>query len=256
MRMTKAWTILCVVALLATGALGCNAHTRYRALCLLFDGVPAPPGEVPCDGNGNPLVPGKMTAKTAAEVARAYVQHGPYAARLCEGCHQRQTNKLLLPVTDLCLYCHVLSVKKKWIHGPVASGGCAVCHDAHGSGNPYLLVSKSQDFCLYCHRSEDVVKSGVHQASDASNCMTCHNAHASDNKYLLRESPGSPDQESPWGQPEQKQPDSKLARTAKAGDVSGPKNKLIPPGAPEKVTVDPQDAEDDEDNADIFNLKP
>jgi predicted CXXCH cytochrome family protein len=243
-RMKKRLTILCVAALLATVFSGCEAHSRYRMLCFLFDGVPVPQGEVPCDENGKPLPPGKRNNKGAtSQVARKYAQHGPYAARLCEGCHQRQTNKLLLPVNDLCTYCHVLSTKKKRIHGPVAAGGCAICHDAHGSGNEYLLVSKSEDFCLHCHRREDVLNNVVHQAPDASNCSTCHNAHASDNDYLLRDAPGSSNEESPWGAPKQKPLEHNLATTAMADDVPG-RNNAAGPGEPKQRSVRRQGAGD------------
>lgn len=164
--------------------LGCEATTRYRALCFLFDGVPPPPGMVPCDSYGHPLAVTAADRIGGGETKRQYTSHGPYAARLCEGCHQRQTNKLLMAVEDLCFNCHDLALKKRTVHGPVASGSCLVCHDPHGSGNKYLLVAKSQEFCLHCHSKEDIMRTEAHQDMDAG-CTTCHNAHASDNDYLL-----------------------------------------------------------------------
>jgi predicted CXXCH cytochrome family protein len=59
-----------------------------------------------------------------------------------------------------------------------------VCHEPHGSGNPYLLVSKSQDFCQYCHQNKDILNTAAHQNMDNA-CTNCHNAHASDNDFLL-----------------------------------------------------------------------
>ncbi len=227
--MMKTWFILCTLTLAAASMFGCEAHTRYRVLCVLFDGVPTPKGEIPC--NGSPPAPGSVqAAEGKAENASAggYIQHGPYAAKLCEGCHQRQTNKLLLDTGDLCLYCHVLSTMKKHVHGPVASGGCIVCHDPHGSGNKYLLVSKTQDFCLYCHKRENIFERSIHAGIDDMNCTQCHDAHASNNEYLLRESPDSNDDSSPWVNPQQKKLDKKYAKTAKAsaGQSSPDKNKV------------------------------
>lgn len=182
--MIKRITILCISAFLLAGIFGCQPKVRYRALCLLFDGVPTPPGMRPCDGHMPPA--GAIAAASEGKEEQAgYVQHGPYAARLCEGCHQRQTNKLIMAKEDLCLNCHELSIKKRIVHGPVASGNCVICHEPHGSGNKYLLVAKSQDFCLYCHSKLDIQKTDVHLNSAETSCTTCHNAHASDNDYLL-----------------------------------------------------------------------
>ena len=52
---------------------------------------------------------------------------------------------------SLCQRCHALDTTKAYIHGPLASGGCLVCHDPHRSPNRYLLVSASDGFCLHCH---------------------------------------------------------------------------------------------------------
>jgi len=159
-------------------------------LCHLFDGVPPPHGVAPCDGGpGGVAVAGGGRASRGKESsenkAAQYTEHGPYAAKLCDGCHQRQTNQLILPVEELCFNCHVFPLDKRKVHGPLASGGCIICHNPHGSGNRFLLVSDSQGFCLYCHRREDVSGNEAHQGLDEA-CTTCHNAHASDNDHLLR----------------------------------------------------------------------
>jgi predicted CXXCH cytochrome family protein len=180
-------TILCIAALLLTGALGCQAPARYRVLCLLFDGVPPPPGMEPCDGAPGAGAGGTVSAKAENEVAHRYTEHGPYAAKLCEGCHLRQTNKLILPVEDLCLNCHTLNTSTRNLHGPTAAGGCIVCHSPHGSGNEFLLVSKAKEFCLYCHKQEDILKKEVHKAGE-NGCTTCHDPHGSDDDFLLRSS--------------------------------------------------------------------
>jgi len=180
----KRFTILFISALILAGIVGCEPKTRYRALCLLFDGVPTPPGMVPCDNARPGTVAVAKSNGSGQEVVVGYKQHGPYAARLCEGCHQRQTNKLLMAKEDLCFNCHDLQIKKRIIHGPVASGSCMVCHDPHGSGNQYLLVAKSQDFCLHCHENKDILRTTSHQNME-NGCTTCHNAHASDNDFLL-----------------------------------------------------------------------
>ncbi len=167
-----------VVAALLTG---CDATTRHRVLTFFFDGVP-------------PLkLPGEVEAKPAAAAAvpaqagpAQYFEHGPYAAKLCNGCHEEGAgNALVLPRDQLCFRCHDLKLDRKYVHGPIASGGCLVCHDPHSSQYPHLLVSESDGFCFTCHDRESVAKNAAH-ADLREQCTTCHDAHMSDRKYLLK----------------------------------------------------------------------
>ena len=50
---------------------------------------------------------------------------------------------------------------------------------------PFLLVSESKKFCLYCHNGADIAKNEAHKGVDAD-CTECHDAHASNNDYLLK----------------------------------------------------------------------
>ncbi|MFZ2198057.1 MAG: cytochrome c3 family protein, partial [Thermodesulfovibrionales bacterium] len=95
------------------------------------------------------------------------------------------TNKLIRPVEELCANCHKIELDKKWIHGPLVSGGCRVCHLPHSSPNKFLLVSDAKGFCFYCHTGSDVVKNPAHEVADL-NCILCHEPHMSDSKFLLR----------------------------------------------------------------------
>jgi predicted CXXCH cytochrome family protein len=205
-------------ALLAAGAVafgavavlasGCSTSKHHRVLSFFFDGVPEPEAAVV-----------STAPEVQATVGRRLVrpgEHGPYAAKLCDSCHDsRATNALVAPIDQLCVRCHQLGETKAYVHGPLASGGCTVCHDPHRSPNRYLLVSASDGFCLDCHdrAALSVVKTagGVAapaagevegaeaapetpetpqidaHAGDATNCTDCHDAHMSDRKYLLRE---------------------------------------------------------------------
>lgn len=160
--------------------IGCSAATRHKTLTRLFDGVP------PLDA---PTAPGpKMTATTIGtpSVPVPGAQHGPYAARLCNACHAAGAgNALVAPREELCLRCHTLDVDKAYVHGPLASGGCLVCHDPHGSRYDHLLVSDSGTFCLKCHDRNTVASIEGH-ADLKAGCTTCHDAHGSDAKYLLK----------------------------------------------------------------------
>jgi predicted CXXCH cytochrome family protein len=164
-------------------AAGCSPEVRYRTLSFFFDGVPPPAGSTPGAFAGKG--PGS-SQKDAAGKPRPS-SHGPYAARLCDACHQRVgSNKLILPVEALCLNCHELNIQKKHIHGPLASGGCRVCHEPHGSGKPLLLVAEPNKFCFYCHDETEVGTRAAHKESGGVECTVCHDAHSSNSEFLLK----------------------------------------------------------------------
>lgn len=175
--------ILAVISVFLAALLitGCAPSTRYKVLSFFFDGVPDPDM---VEEKGDVLAWKKKGRDKKVE-RKIYGQHGPFAAKMCEGCHVRGSNALVVPIEQLCLNCHTIQIEKKWIHGPLVAGGCRICHEPHGSGQPYLLVSESERFCLYCHNERDVLKNPVHSGINEA-CTTCHDAHASDNEYLLR----------------------------------------------------------------------
>lgn len=162
-------------------AYGCGEPTNYKVLSFFFDGVPEPKTEIAGEQAGK-----AGAGRTKEGTVKEFTVHGPYAARLCDGCHARGgSNKLLLPVNELCSKCHNIQLNKKWVHGPLVSGGCMACHNPHSSPYRFLLNSESREFCFYCHSRGDVSKNPVHQGTDAG-CTTCHDAHMSDKKYLLK----------------------------------------------------------------------
>jgi len=159
---------------------GCNTTKNYKTLSFFFDGVPDP-GKAPQEPGARDA--GKKGAKAPATGPR-YREHGPYAAKQCEACHVKASNRLVLPIDELCFQCHALDIRKKYIHGPIASGGCKECHDPHGSRYPFLLVSEPKESCFRCHDAGEIAKKEVHRRSEAQ-CTTCHDAHSSDRAYLL-----------------------------------------------------------------------
>lgn len=151
--------------------------TRHQVLTFFFDGVP------PEETQGEVSKGSKKEGAPVVAAAR-YVEHGPYAAKQCEACHVKASNKLVLPIEELCFQCHTLDIRKKHIHGPLASGGCKECHDPHGSRFPFLLVSEPKEFCFRCHDANAIEKKEVHRRTEAQ-CTSCHDAHSSDREYLL-----------------------------------------------------------------------
>ena len=172
---------VCAVALVACGlVLGCSAGTRHKVLSTLFDGVP-PPKTADTSAGAPGVASG---AGGTALVAR--VAHEPFAAKQCDACHDaKATNNLVAPKRELCFQCHDFQPFKQYVHGPLASGGCLLCHDPHDSPNRNLLVDESDGFCLRCHDRADLRAVDGHEP-DRLNCTECHEAHMSDRKYLLR----------------------------------------------------------------------
>jgi predicted CXXCH cytochrome family protein len=164
--------------MLITLAYGCEGKSSYKVLSFFFDGVPLP-------GETNKAGAKKEDPTAAANKKEIYREHGPYAAKQCEGCHVRGSNKLLFPIEELCLRCHAMNISKQYIHGPLASGGCKICHEPHGSRYPFLLVAEANVFCLYCHNKNDILKREVHKGMEEQ-CTVCHDAHSSDKQYLLK----------------------------------------------------------------------
>jgi len=180
MRCSHVPLLATVMTVLAVS--GCSPETRYRTLSFFFDGVPKP-GE-----QAAPAAPGSSPGARSADASAKtpYKTHGPYDAKLCEACHLRGGGKLVLPVEQLCLYCHELNIRKKHVHGPVASGGCRVCHLPHGSGHAFLLVSEPTTFCFYCHDKAAVDAEEVHRTARGTQCTQCHDPHSADSEYLLK----------------------------------------------------------------------
>jgi len=178
--MMSRWTVP-VIFVVAALLWGCDATTRYHTLRFFFDGVPSPEEEEAArikrtEAGGGP---------NKAPVLTAWGRHGPYAAKQCEACHQRPTNALVAPIDELCFRCHEFRSDKQWVHGPLASGGCRVCHEPHSSRYPYLLVAETELFCFQCH-DEKAVRAGEAHQGATEKCTTCHDAHMSDNRFLLK----------------------------------------------------------------------
>jgi predicted CXXCH cytochrome family protein len=173
------WVVAGCACLLAAVPLACSAASRHKGLTALFDGVP--PLEDPATAGATAAV----TADARPIPKPLNQEHGPYAAKLCDACHLRAaTNALVAPGEQLCFRCHELGMDKKYVHGPLASGGCLVCHDPHRSQYRYLLVSDNTGFCFHCHETSALEQGTAHENVEEK-CTICHDAHKSDKKYLL-----------------------------------------------------------------------
>ncbi len=190
----------------------CQQTTKHKILSTLFDGVP-------------PLETGTQEESTAsaetgaenadlqgaaertyrarrAQTARAsgMVKHPPYAAKMCDGCHQVRQTASVAPMgfslraekDKLCSLCHedmsqeALQGRYRWIHGPVQYGACLECHNPHESPFPFMRKQPTvRKLCLNCHDEGWFRASEIHSGFDETECTDCHNPHGSQFRYML-----------------------------------------------------------------------
>ncbi len=111
----------------------------------------------------------------------AYRYH--IAKMACGDCH-RQGYSISRPEDSLCYRCHNKKDDKKFVHGPLAGGACAVCHEPHGSRNAFFLKDDTRVLCISCH---DQSSSRTHVLSAKNKkCEKCHNPHSSEEANFLR----------------------------------------------------------------------
>lgn len=185
---------------------GCDKYTRYKLSTFFFTGVPHPDGII--DYLPKEAEKGSSRESEKEEISSRSV-HGPYAANRCYLCHEISKSrrfgraedtkrfdkglpgKLLSPVKKLCVECHTSKTmesafsKNLWIHGPVSSGMCTICHNPHSTQYRYLLrQGNSSQMCAMCHAAEFMVQSEDH--STGEECTNCHNAHLGKTRFLLK----------------------------------------------------------------------
>lgn len=92
-------------------------------------------------------------------------------------------------VTDKC---HPKLGKDAYVHGPVAAGQCAICHQQananHPSGgkNDFALNEKGgKELCFSCHERNDQNPT-VHKPIAKGDCIVCHDPHSSNAELMLK----------------------------------------------------------------------
>lgn len=191
---------------------GCDRHTRHKVLTFFFTGVPPLEEEKQAPEEGKEVAEAEKVEKKRRLISKTIpFSHGPYGARLCDGCHEtspivgsrRSTRRgaggigrarrgiLVAPTRELCLECHTLKSAQRayeeglWLHGPVAEGSCTMCHSPHESLNPYMLRVKPEEICIGCHSEGYIFNTEVHRGS--RDCLSCHNPHLGEDMFLLEQ---------------------------------------------------------------------
>ena len=85
--------------------------------------------------------------------------------------------------------CHIEMVKVRYVHAPVATGACLICHTNIKKDPPFGLVSTGVDLCWRCHKNQKLLISQskyLHKIVKDEGCIGCHDSHGSKTtKFLL-----------------------------------------------------------------------
>lgn len=208
---------------LVLGVSGCTPVDRHKVLTFFFTGVPPLGSEDKEDAEERQrredagkskllrLVQVQVNKQRRAVQSGRYT-HGPYASNQCNLCHETSASggfrgfgkregartakagavsgKLVAPMAELCGGCHTSkSIAAAyqtglWVHGPVSTGYCVLCHGPHAGPEPYLLLKKANELCQDCHKEGLIFSASLH--ADKTDCMQCHNAHLGKDSRMLR----------------------------------------------------------------------
>ncbi len=202
-----ALSLVCASLILAVAA--CSSERRYKVMDFLFDGVPDPnasPTEVELYGPVAPDIHDLSSEQRLGMLAvqtqqRVVYTHKPVEEKLCSECHKETQRggsgagnsawmgglpEFVVPLAQLCQKCHEPPTAP-FVHGPVATGECYVCHYAHQSPYPHLVRQERTEYlCAACHSEELFVTADRHQEWAHVDCSVCHDPHVGDNEFLLR----------------------------------------------------------------------
>ena len=165
----------------------CDNVGRHHVLTFFFDGVPPLPGAAGTEASVRSDA--KIPASSPVENWR---MHEP--VKDCTACHGNQPRRgaspkvqLVAPIPSLCYQCHQeYSAPDGWVHGPVATGDCLLCHEPHKTKTESLLRNAIPELCYQCHDPQAVHAVQGHAEPSSGHCVDCHEAHAAETKSLLK----------------------------------------------------------------------
>jgi predicted CXXCH cytochrome family protein len=105
------------------------------------------------------------------------------------------------PPSFICLTakCHPSIAEEEFVHGPIGSGMCPLCHDDGGvvdslpPGHPEVRIGTATEKCLLCHEEVGAMmeRGSVHTPVAEGDCVDCHRPHSGDNLFFLIYPPAS-----------------------------------------------------------------
>jgi predicted CXXCH cytochrome family protein len=167
----------------------CDEVERHKVLTFFFDGVP------PLRRETAETRAAGLKDSRAADKAPAGLWHTHEPVKNCTVCHGEQRRagaarkvQLVAEVPQLCYNCHKgYSALEAWVHGPVATGNCLLCHEPHKAKNESLLRKPAPGLCYQCHEEQAIRLIKNHAETSYARCIDCHEGHASTTRSLLRQ---------------------------------------------------------------------
>jgi len=167
----------------------CDEIERHKTLTFFFDGVPPLRTETP------EVQTAALKDDRAADKAPVGLWHIHEPLKNCTLCHgdvrrvgSSRKVQLVAEVPQLCYTCHKeYSALQAWVHGPVATGNCLLCHEPHKTRNESLLRKPVPELCYLCHEEQAIRQIQNHAEESYARCLDCHEGHASATRNLLRQ---------------------------------------------------------------------
>jgi len=113
----------------------------------------------------------------------------------CVPCHGDKSDQaspdkshLVASVPKLCYGCHKDYISPAgWVHGPVATDDCMLCHEPHKTDNKSLLRKPIPELCHQCHEAGMIESVANHSDESYAHCNACHDGHTSPGRMLLKQ---------------------------------------------------------------------
>ncbi|HWR84316.1 MAG TPA: cytochrome c3 family protein [Candidatus Deferrimicrobium sp.] len=126
------------------------------------------------------------------EMQNQFQRHTKSDSRACVICHYATSGMTFARsgTESSCFPCHENRrgmFSQEYVHGPVASGSCRICHNPHGSRYEKSLNHPVQILCFSCHQEveEQLRKKEVHKPFLEGRCTSCHDPHSTNNRWAL-----------------------------------------------------------------------
>ena len=181
--------IFCLIILVSVFG-GCSSISHNKVLSFFFDGVSDPNyKELNAVNDSLSQLDSTGIAEVTERVPKPqFTYHPPYRDKECSSCHDKSSmGKFRKPQPGLCYTCHRnFNETYDFLHGPVAAGYCASCHNQHLSKSDKLLLYKDRQLCFHCHNETIVITNKFHEKIEDANCTKCHDPHGGESRFIVK----------------------------------------------------------------------